>query len=397
MVFTCLMVRHVLHVHEQTYHHHHHSSHNIRGHSSSSSSSSSSTDTSFISKSKKVERKQQQRIAQEAFEKHLVQHSVDPRNGHGFDGNDNDDSDSNSQCRAAIVIIRHCEKGKIKEHCNDIGFQRADYIATLFGGDNNDDGSNDVASGVHVIENANQKNTGNDDSDDDDDDDDGDKVHLITSSDAKWPAPSYLYATNPGQRKNTKVRNYREIETIQPLATKLSLPINSKYGMNNKDDLTNELYKLLQNGTLCNKVVLISWKHEDIPRLARSLGCGPDDGCPLEWDGDDFDSTWQLFYSYRVQKYPTKSLAQLKQQQQDTNKDKDSNKRSKNDKDKDDKEEENNSLSSWRDDQKPQWHIAAHVEMEDFDPLKFGNGKFYNKKKKHGHHNHHHHHHHDQV
>jgi len=284
------------------------------------------------------------------------------------------------------VIIRHCEKGKIKEHCNDIGFQRADYIATLFdSGDNsnNDNDDDEEEEDNHDVENVHQKNTSNDNNDDDSDDDD--QVHLITSSnqESKWPAPSYLYATNPGQRKNSNVRNYREIETIQPLATKLSLPIHTQYGMNNKEELTNELYNLLQNGTLCNKVVLISWKHEDIPRLARSLGCGPDDGCPLDWDGDDFDSTWQLFYSYRVEKYPTKSLVQLEQQQQqDTNKD----------------DENHNTLSSWRDGQKPQWHIAAHVEMEDFDPLKFGNGKFYNKKKqKHGHHNHHHHHHQDQV
>lgn len=196
-------------------------------------------------------------------------------------------------CQATVVIIRHCEKGSIREHCNAIGFERAQYIATLFGNDEQ----------------------------------------------SRWPAPSYLFATAPGQRKNEDVQNWREVETIQPLSNKISVPIETQYGMDNKKEFAKHIFHLLRDGNLCGKVALISWKHEDIPSLARNLGCGVEDGCPMTWDDQDFDSAWQLLYSYHKQLYPSFVSGEKKKHK------------------------------VWG--KHPEWWISGHVEKENFDPLEF--------------------------
>jgi hypothetical protein len=198
-------------------------------------------------------------------------------------------------CQATVVIIRHCEKGSVREHCNAIGFEREKYIATLFGND----------------------------------------------AEARWPAPTYLFATAPGDRNNDHVQNYREVETIQPLSDKIDVPIDATYGMDNEKEFSKDIFNLLRSGDMCGKVGLVSWKHEDIPRLARTLGCGPEDGCPLTWaDKEDFDSTWQISYSYHKQLYPSFI-----------------------------KNEKKNKHKNWG--KHPEWWISGHVEMENFDPLQF--------------------------
>jgi hypothetical protein len=63
-----------------------------------------------------------------------------------------------------VVIIRHCEKGSIREHCSYPGFERSVYLATLFG----DDGE-------------------------------------------RWPAPSQIFALSPGRHKKM---NFREMELV---------------------------------------------------------------------------------------------------------------------------------------------------------------------------------------
>jgi hypothetical protein len=199
-------------------------------------------------------------------------------------------------CQATVVLLRHCEKGSIREHCNAIGFERAKYIATLFGDE----------------------------------------------PEARWPAPSYLFATAPGERNNDKVHNWREVETLQPLSNKTGVEINDKYGVHNKKKFAKHIFHLLRSGKMCGKVAVVSWKHEDMSHLARKLGCGPEDGCPSEWAGaEDFDSTWQILYSYHKQLYPSFAI-----------------------------EDKRYKHKVWG--QHPEWWIAGYVEMENFDPLEFG-------------------------
>lgn len=85
-------------------------------------------------------------------------------------------------CEATVVIVRHCEKGNIREHCAYVGFERSVYLATLF----------------------------------------GDKDH------ERWPAPSYIFAQGPGQRRNERKMNFREIETVGPVAQKAGVKIDDR-------------------------------------------------------------------------------------------------------------------------------------------------------------------------
>lgn len=205
-------------------------------------------------------------------------------------------------CKAVVIIIRHCEKGSIREHCNAIGFQRANYIASLFGDD----------------------------------------------KESRWPAPDYLFALAPGERRNINVNNWREIETLQPLSKKIEVPIDYSFGMHTKQEFAMHIFNMLRTGEMCGKVAVVSWKHEDIPHLARSIGCGPNDGCPRKWaSGNDFDSTWQVLYSYHKQMFPSFAIGG---------------------------KDEHKPFGTH-----PQWWISGHVEKENFDPLEYGkdNGFFY--------------------
>jgi hypothetical protein len=206
-------------------------------------------------------------------------------------------------CQATMILVRHCEKGSIREHCNAIGFERSNYIASLFG----------------------------------------------NNPEARWPAPSYLFALAPGERHKKNVNNWREVETLQPLSDKTGVPIDYSFGMNSKKEFASHVFSMLRNSEMCGKVALVSWKHDDLPHLARSIGCGPDDGCPLNWASDnDFDSTWQILYSYHKQMYPSFAVEENKNKHKAFGK-------------------------------HPQWWISGHVEKENFDPLEYSkrNG-FYN-------------------
>lgn len=89
----------------------------------------------------------------------------------------------------------------------------------------------------------------------------------------------------------------------------------------------------LQTGQMCGKLTLIVWKHSDIGHLARKLGCGPSQGCPIDYKGRSFDDAWQIKYTYRTKQHS-----------------------------------EHKDLSL---DHKPKWDIYGGVQAEGFDPLAF--------------------------
>lgn len=82
-------------------------------------------------------------------------------------------------CEATVMIVRHCEKGDIREHCDYLGFERSVYLAKQFG----------------------------------------------NSHEERWPAPSFIFAMSPGGRHNKHKMNYREIETVGPLAEKTGITV----------------------------------------------------------------------------------------------------------------------------------------------------------------------------
>eukprot|EP00586_Coscinodiscus_wailesii_P000792 CAMPEP_0172486900 /NCGR_PEP_ID=MMETSP1066-20121228/15673_1 /TAXON_ID=671091 /ORGANISM="Coscinodiscus wailesii, Strain CCMP2513" /LENGTH=299 /DNA_ID=CAMNT_0013253145 /DNA_START=250 /DNA_END=1149 /DNA_ORIENTATION=+ len=152
-----------------------------------------------------------------------------------------------SNCQSTVLIIRHCEKTYSKEHCNTIGYERAKYLATLFG-DNNE----------------------------------------------RWPKPSHIFATSP----NRDHRNvYRQVETVQPLSTRTNVPI-EEYKLWNTSGMANDILDLLWSGELCSKFIVVSWEHFDMPHLAQRLGCGVEQGCPLDYPSMEYDNAWEIQFVY---------------------------------------------------------------------------------------------------
>lgn len=128
-------------------------------------------------------------------------------------------------CEATVMLVRHCEKSDRKANCDYVGFERSVYLATLFG-----------------------------------------------NHEERWPSPSYIYALQPGHRNNPKKRNFREIQTVLPVSEKFALDVDANFTIEDKGALARAIMSKMNNGDMCGKLVLISWKHSDLPPLARRLG-----------------------------------------------------------------------------------------------------------------------------
>lgn len=149
-------------------------------------------------------------------------------------------------CETTLLLFRHCEKDTEDEkdtdaHCDYLGYERAAYIATLFG--------------------------------------------------TRWPMPSHLFALIPERQYHL---NYREYETLLPLSKKANLDTD----LVRHPELAGEYLDMLASGTLCDQVTVVSWKHSYLVELAARLGCGPNNGCPSYYDEHEFDQVWQLKYKY---------------------------------------------------------------------------------------------------
>jgi hypothetical protein len=83
------------------------------------------------------------------------------------------DADPEEGCEATVILVRHCEKGSVREHCSYPGYERSVYLASLFGDDNE-----------------------------------------------RWPAPTAIFAENPRRHKNKM--NFREMELVGPISEKLN-------------------------------------------------------------------------------------------------------------------------------------------------------------------------------
>ncbi|KAL7559106.1 hypothetical protein ACA910_017518 [Epithemia clementina (nom. ined.)] len=155
-------------------------------------------------------------------------------------------------CESTIIILRHCEKGRIREHCAYVGYERSVYLSTLFGDGNE-----------------------------------------------RWPSPSYIFALGPGSRRSSRKMNFREIETVGPLREKVGIPVDDSFSIQRTGHLAAELVQRIRDENMCGKIAVISWKHSNIGHLAHLLGCGPAQGCPLRYTAKTFDEAWQIKFVRR--------------------------------------------------------------------------------------------------
>ena len=97
----------------------------------------------------------------------------------------------------------------------------------------------------------------------------------------------YIFATKASADSN------RPVETITPLAGALGLTINDSYDAKSYRALAKTI---LSDETYAQKVIVISWHHSTLPKLARALGARH---VPKKWPGDAFNLIWQLTYAER--------------------------------------------------------------------------------------------------
>jgi len=160
-------------------------------------------------------------------------------------------------CEGTVLILRHCEGGThTNGHCNYLGFERATYLASLFG----------------------------------------------DTPMERWPLPAYLYATKLDHNEDGH-EVYREVETLTPLSNKTNIPISYEEWGESGFNLSAKIHSTLLSGEMCGKLAVISWKHNYIPVIAVNLGCGPLDGCPMTYDPTDYDTAWQLKFVYGTRDY----------------------------------------------------------------------------------------------
>lgn len=107
--------------------------------------------------------------------------------------------------------------------------------------------------------------------------------------------PSALFAPDPSKRKKDSGISYdyiRPLATIEPTAIALGMPVDTRFGYDDIDDLKTELEKPDYAG----KLVIVAWEHKQIVKLARQLlsDNGGDDETVPKWHGEDFDSLYVL-------------------------------------------------------------------------------------------------------
>lgn len=90
--------------------------------------------------------------------------------------------------------------------------------------------------------------------------------------------PDFLIAAR------TSKRSRRPVETMEPLAAALELPIRDDL---DDSDIAEVVEVLRDTAAYRGKFGVLSWRHSDIPALIEALGA-PDDTLPRGWDEDDF-------------------------------------------------------------------------------------------------------------
>src|SRR5262249_35705980 len=101
--------------------------------------------------------------------------------------------------------------------------------------------------------------------------------------------PAALFAPELTPRGHAR----RPYETLQPLAERLHLPIQTPFPSKDFAALAD---KVLSDQALAGKTVVICWVHEELPALARKLGVKPE---PEPWPADVYDRVWLITYHKR--------------------------------------------------------------------------------------------------
>jgi broad specificity phosphatase PhoE len=107
-------------------------------------------------------------------------------------------------------------------------------------------------------------------------------VRLFAGPDATLPTPTHLVASQVGVKSSSR----RPLETLEPLAARLGLTVDTRF-------LKQDIGRLAPAIVALDGVVLVSWEHHLIPSIANSI-VGDLRTVPQIWPDDRFDLVWRF-------------------------------------------------------------------------------------------------------
>lgn len=110
--------------------------------------------------------------------------------------------------------------------------------------------------------------------------------------------PQFLFASKPLRRKGSR----RPIQTIRPLAQKLTLEINSDFQRADYESMLEDVFS-------CKGVVLVCWQREYIPQIGAYI-LGDGSKAPADWPEDRYDMVWVFDLDRSSRRYIFKQVPQ---------------------------------------------------------------------------------------
>jgi len=107
----------------------------------------------------------------------------------------------------------------------------------------------------------------------------------------KYGKPDFIFAAKSSKSK-------RPVETITPYSKATGVPIDSTFDGPAYQDLA---HKLLTDKQFAGKLVVVCWRHEDMPQFAHSLNA-PDGTYPAKWAQSLYNLVLQ--FDYKDSKVP---------------------------------------------------------------------------------------------
>lgn len=106
----------------------------------------------------------------------------------------------------------------------------------------------------------------------------------------RFGKPDALFASSPYQNKLGS--SLRAVQTISPLAIRVSLPIHLNFHATEIKELQNVLLNEKNN----NAVIVIVWEHDNLVKIVKNImkNKGGDPNLIPKWKKDDFDSIYVL-------------------------------------------------------------------------------------------------------
>jgi broad specificity phosphatase PhoE len=113
------------------------------------------------------------------------------------------------------------------------------------------------------------------------------------------PVPSRVFASRMGLNSSSA----RPLETVQPLASRLGLAVDTRFLKGDTAPLAQTLAKI-------EGVALVSWEHHVIPSIAEVL-VGREGIVPTTWPDDRFDVVWVFERSNDHSEFTFRQVPQL--------------------------------------------------------------------------------------